>query len=126
MSNYYAVQVRIDDAGGSNFCEYSLIRHTVSYQTYANRPVAVETTKELKDWSQTGAIHCGIGKDTWNRWVIRREGDDISLWVRGNYLGTWSDSRFGANRYFGVGCTLYEGFTPSKPEYDNWSVELLP
>jgi hypothetical protein len=23
-----------------------------------------------------------------------------------------------------VGCTLFEGFTPSKPEFDNWSVVL--
>jgi hypothetical protein len=40
-------------------------------------------------------------------------------------LGSWKDSTYGANRYFGVGATLFEGFTPSKPEFDNWSVSLI-
>ena len=127
MSNYYAVQVRINDTGGSAACEYSLIRHTVSLQSIGyGRVVSIEGTKDLQGWRYTSAVHCGVGSTTWNRWKIRREGNEIKIWVRGNYLGTWTDSAFGANRYFGVGCTLYEGFTPSKPEFDNWSVELIP
>ena len=82
----------------------------------------------LQNWTSSSKIKCNVarGKESkdFDKWKIRREGDDITIWVNGDKLSTWSDDKFGANRYFGVGSTLYEGFTPSKPEFDNWSVVL--
>ena len=129
FDNYYALQVRINIEGGSSGdCEYSLIRHDKSLVGYGGI-ASVESTKNLQNW--TGAddqIHCGLRSRTntsWNEWRIRREGDEIKIWVNGKKLGTWEDSKYGADRYFGVGCTLYEGFTPSKPVFDNFSVEII-
>jgi len=122
FKEYYAVQVRINIVEDSSTCEYSMIRHTPT--------ASVAPTKFWQDWTYSDAIHCRLGSErpgaSWNHWVIRRENNDITVYVNGVHLGTWDDSKYGANRYFGVGCTLYEGFTPSKPEFDNWSVVLLP
>jgi hypothetical protein len=124
FSNYYAVEVRINTAGDRRDCEYRLVRHTVSQTGNAS----IESTKKLQDWTSVD-MHCGLRSEKsgtpWNRWRIRREGDEIRIWLNEAKLSTWHDSMFGADRYFGVGCTLFEGFTPSKPEFDNWSVVLL-
>ena len=117
FSDYYAIQVRINDVGDTPTCEYSVVKNAYG-------------TTYLQDWTYTSKINCRrrrVDSDVpWNDWKIQRDGKYITVWVSGNKLGSWKDSAFGANRYFGVGCTLYEGFTPSKPEYDNWSVALLP
>ena len=116
LSNYYAVRVQIDDV--IDRCRFSLVRYGGS------------GTKVLNGgWWDAPAIDCSERRDEgnapWNHWKIRREGDWIKVTVNGTFLGQWKDSSFGANRYFGVRSTLYEGFTPSKPEYDNFSVKLL-
>ena len=118
LTDYYAVQVRINTAvSGPPICEYSLARHGGG------------STVLLKDWTYLGSLHCERRRTDssaqWNHWKIRRENNDIILYLNGSYLGTWHDTWYGANRYFGVGATLYEGFTPSKPEFDNWSITVL-
>ena len=126
-SNYYAVEVRINVVGDSRSCAYRVVRHTSSLAS-ANGFTSITGDNVLKDWTDTSKIRCKIGKSnhdsSFDHWKIRRENDEITVWVNGEKLGEWEDSRFGANRYFGVGATLYEGFTPSKPEFDNWSVVL--
>lgn len=124
FENYYAVEVRINTAGDRRDCEYRVIRRTSSQTGIAS----IESIKELQGWTEVD-MHCGLRSEksgaSWNHWRIRRQGDELKVWLNDNRLGTWDDSMFGANRYFGVGCTLFEGFTPSKPEFDNWSVVLL-
>ena len=124
LSNYYALQVRLNTASDDD-CEYSLVRHTSSLMG----DNWILSTKTLQDWTESSHIKCGVRSDnsnaSWDHWKIRRDGDQIKVYANGNKLGTWEDSKFGANRYFGVGCTLYEGFTPSKPEFDDWSVARL-
>jgi len=123
FDNYYAVEVRINTAADRRDCEYRLVRRTSSQTSIAS----IETTKELQGWTAK-EMHCALRSEKssaqWNRWKIRREGSEIKVWLNDERLGTWEDSKFGADRYFGVGCTLFEGFTPSKPEFDNWSVVL--
>lgn len=118
FENYYALQVRVSDVGSENTCMYSLVKR-----------IAGHSTTKLQDWTYSGKIDCRERRDdndaSWNKWKIRREDDQIYVYINGHELGNWEDSRFGANRYFGVGATLFEGFTPSKPEFDDWSVELL-
>jgi hypothetical protein len=116
FSNYYAVRVMIDDI--KQRCKFSLVKHT-SFGT-----------EVLNDgWEDVHEIYCGERRDSpdtpWNHWRIRREDNWIKVHVNDTFLGEWKDTSFGANRYFGVRATLYEGFTPSKPEFDNFSVELL-
>ncbi len=115
--------MRINTAAGRRDCEYRLIRRTTTQTSIAS----IETIKELQGWTSI-EMHCGLRIENsgaqWNRWKIRREGSEIKVWLNDDRLGIWEDSKFGANRYFGVGCTLFEGFTPSKPEFDNWSVVL--
>lgn len=116
LSNYYAVRVQMNDI--HNICRFSLVRVTDDGTAVLNG-----------QWEDRRVIDCGerrYDSDTpWNHWVIRREDNWIQVHVNGTFLGEWKDSTFGANRYFGVRSTLFEGFTPSKPEFDNWSVELL-
>jgi uncharacterized repeat protein (TIGR01451 family) len=127
FDEYYALQVRINIVGDSRDCSYSLIRHTSSALA-EDGTLSVESDKTLQDWSYSSNINCNIGSkkrsSSFDHWKIRRENDEITIWVNGKNLGDWDDSKFGADRYFGVGATLYEGFTPSKPEFDNWSVVL--
>jgi uncharacterized repeat protein (TIGR01451 family) len=117
FSDYYAVQVRINDVGDPPICEYSVVKNSIG-------------TTYLQDWTGGSNIDCHPRRVNpnapWNHWRIQREGKYITVWANDKKLGSWKDSAFGANRYFGVGCTLYEGFTPSKPEFDNWSVTPLP
>jgi uncharacterized repeat protein (TIGR01451 family) len=117
---YYALQVRIDDNNWPPFCEYSLVRHDYNRQ--------VETTIYLESWDRVGDINCDAQRGDWNHWRIVRSGSTITIFLNGDPqpLGVWTDSTYGANRYFGVGATLYEGFTPSKPEFDNFRVTLVP
>jgi hypothetical protein len=87
------------------------------------------------DWRESDSIRCGVvlcdddgdscGTTGWNEWKIRREGSWISVEVNGDRLGKWRDrDPLGSDRVFGLGATNYEGFTPSKPVFDNFSVEL--
>jgi len=128
FEDYYALQVRINIVGDSRNCDYSVIRHTSSAVS-ASDVGSVAGDKVLQDWTRSSKIRCNLAKDnegkSFDHWKIRREGDTITIWVNGDKLDDWDDGKFGANRYFGVGATLYEGFTPSKPEVDNWSVVLL-
>jgi len=127
FDDYYALQVRINIVGDSRDCDYSLIRHTSSALA-EDGTVSVEGDKILQDWTGSSNINCNIGSkkgsSSFDHWKIRRENDDIIIWVNGKKLGEWDDSALATDRYFGVGATLYEGFTPSKPEFDNWSVVL--
>ena len=134
MSNYYAVQVRINDVGDL-ICEYSVVKQTSDSAASAAEEFfglpRVAGTRWMQNWTFSGSINCGIrnqnkGNRNWNHFVIRREGNGITVDVNGNRLGSWTDSAYGADRYFGVGATLYEGFTPGKPEFDNWSVVVIP
>jgi hypothetical protein len=106
----YAAEVRLNDITGK--CDFRMRKYTD------------DGGATLKSWQYEEAIDC---KDdpSWNQWTIRREDGWIIVHVNGKHLGSWRDSEFGANRYFGVRATLYEGFTPSKPEFDDWSVELI-
>lgn len=117
--SYYALQVRINTFG--DYCEYSLIEHK---QTRVS-----ESTDFLINWTKENGIYCGqqtrSTSKKWNHWEIKRDGSTIKIYVNGSLLATKSDSSYGANRYFGVGCTIYEGLTPSKPEFDNFKVTLL-
>ena len=119
--------MRVNIVGDSRDCDYSVIRHTSSALA-EDGTLSVESDKIMQDWSYSSDINCNIGSQkkssSFDHWKIRRENDEITIWVNGKNLGDWDDSKFGANRYFGVGATLYEGFTPSKPEFDNWSVVL--
>ncbi len=116
LSNYYAVRVQMNDI--NNICRFSVVRVTSGGTAVLNG-----------QWEDRRVINCGErrynSETPWNHWVIRREDGWIRVHVNGTFLGEWKDSTYGANRYFGVRSTLYEGFTPSKPEFDNWSVELL-
>jgi hypothetical protein len=127
FDNYYALQVRINIVGDSRDCDYSLVRHTSSALA-EDGTLSVEGDTYKQGWTGSSNIGCNIGSkkssSSFDHWKIRRENDEIIIWVNGKKLGEWEDSKFGANRYFGVGATLYEGFTPSKPEFDNWSVVL--
>jgi uncharacterized repeat protein (TIGR01451 family) len=118
FANYYSVDVLIDDPSVlPSHCSYRLYRHDDTGDHI------------LRDWRVSSAINCKVrSQDSdapWNHWRIRRENNWITLYVNNTELGSWYDSRFGANRYFGVGCTLYEGLTPSKPEFDDFSVESI-
>jgi hypothetical protein len=128
FDSYYAVKVRIDNpnkpSGKPPECEYRVYKH--------------EDGKDIiftdEDWRKSDSIHCGVvlcrdgescGSTAWNEWKIRREGNRISVEVNGDSLGSWKDNDpFGSDRVFGVGATNYEGFTPSKPVFDNFEVEL--
>jgi hypothetical protein len=127
FDEYYALRVRVNIVGDSRDCDYSVIRHTSSALA-EDGTLSVESDKTLQDWSYSSNINCNIGSkkksSSFDHWKIRRENGEIIVWVNGKKLGDWDDSKFGANRYFGAGATLYEGFTPSKPEFDNWSVVL--
>jgi len=84
----------------------------------------------IKDWKETSNIDCRVRSQAdntpWNHWKIQRENNWIIISVNDVELTRKYDTTFGTNRYFGVGATCYEGLTPSKPEFDNWSVEILP
>lgn len=116
FSEYYAVRVQMNDI--FNFCRFSIIKQTPGGTSVLNG-----------SWETPSALDCSerrFDSDApWNHWRIRRQDDSIVVHVNGKRLGSWKDSSFGANRYFGVRATLFEGFTPSKPEFDNFSVELL-
>lgn len=118
--NYYALQVRINTF--SDNCEYSLIEHKVTRGS--------GSTSYLVNWTKEDKINCGQQhrntSKSWNHWMIKREGSSIQIYVNGDLLATKSDSSYGANRYFGLGCTIYEGLTPSKPEFDNILVKVNP
>ena len=127
FDTYYSVKVLIDNpdkpTGEPPQC---------SFRLYKQEPGG---EKILHDWDPKDAINCGVlrcdgggcGDTSWNRWRITVDDGDIELRVNGTYLGTWSDNNpLGPNRVFGVGATLYEGLTPSKPVFDNWRVQLLP
>jgi len=119
FDKYYSVEVRANDAGSSLICEYRVVKGSNGSETELNG-----------GWSYSAEIHCGkrrtsTGNTSWNHWRIRRDDDWINVYVNGHHLGGWHDSSFGADRYFGVGATLYEGFTPGKPEFDDWVIELL-
>jgi uncharacterized repeat protein (TIGR01451 family) len=119
FSNYYALNVFIDDPSVlPSHCSYQLVRRDGDGEHI------------LKDWIPKSVINCRVRKQDsgtpWNHWKIRRENNWIIVSVNGTQLVSRYDATFGANRYFGVGCTLYEGLTPSKPEFDNWSVEPIP
>jgi len=119
-AEYYALQVRINTT--EDYCEYSVIRHDYSLLRH------IDSTEYLMSWTRDENISClerHAPDVPWNHWLIRREGTQIAIYVNDVKLGQWTDSHYGANRYFGVGATLYEGFTPSKPEFDNWSVVTL-
>ncbi|MGD8997423.1 MAG: fibronectin type III domain-containing protein [Anaerolineae bacterium] len=108
FDDFYAVQVRYNHGK----CDFSVVEDS--------------TDNYLAAWSYSSAIRCEEGDgEHWDRWKIRRKDNEITVWVNDTRLGKWTDSSYGANRYFGVGATTYEGFTPSKPEFDNWSVELI-
>jgi hypothetical protein len=119
FTEYYSLDVFIDDPSVlPSHCSYRLLRDDENGEHV------------IRDWRQEGEIDCRVRSQNnntpWNHWKIRRENNWITIYVEGEKLGSWHDSKFGANRYFGVGCTLYEGLTPSKPEFDNWSVKILP
>jgi hypothetical protein len=127
FENYYAVQVRINIEGSSDDCEYRVVEHKTSLAGYGM--YKIESENELQGWTDPGSIRCDVDKDAdgakWDNWKIRREGDEITLWINGDKEGPFEDDTFGANRYFGVGATIYEGFTPSKPVFDNFRVRLF-
>ncbi|MBN1316668.1 MAG: DUF11 domain-containing protein [Anaerolineales bacterium] len=119
--DYYALQVRINTKG--DFCEYSLIEHKET----SREP---ETTTYHINWVREDEINCGQQhrsntSKAWNNWKIKRDGSNIVIYVNGTKINEKSDSSYGANRYFGVGATVYEGLTPSKPVFDNFKVTLL-
>jgi uncharacterized repeat protein (TIGR01451 family) len=113
-----------------------------SYQVYKVYEEDGEFKKRIfHDFDKTDAIHCGVlhcgrdkkgadpddpcGDTRWNEWKIEVENGHIKVRVNGTHLGTWTDhDPFGPDRVFGVGATLYEGLTPSKPVFDNFEVEL--
>jgi len=126
FDSYYAVKVRIEDPQVTPLeCRYRVYKH--------------ENGKDedfhSDGWRESDSIHCGVvlcdedgdscGTTRWNEWKIEREGDWISVEVNGDLLGKWRDrDPFGSDRVFGLGATNYEGFTPSKPVFDNFEVEL--
>ncbi len=118
FDNYYSLDVMIDDPSVlPSHCSYRLVERDGGGE------------EEIKGWQQEGEIDCHVRTQAttpWNHWKIRRENNFITIYVNDEKLGSWYDSTFGTNRYFGVGATLYEGLTPSKPEFDNFSVEILP
>ena len=118
--DWYALQVRINV--DENFCDYQIMRH---WNTRG-----IESSKILNgDYSRSDDIKCDVRKSDsnakWDHWRIKYKDDKITLYVNDEKLGSWEDNHYGKNRYFGVGATLYEGFTPSKPIFDNWKVTLL-
>lgn len=120
FSSYYVLEVLIGDPSIlPSQCSFKVRRHDSNGADHI-----------LQDWWVRSEIDCRVRRQDsstpWNHWKIRRENNKITIYVNNKYLGSWNDSTYGANRYFGVGCTLYEGLTPSKPEFDNWSVEIIP
>ncbi|MCP4536114.1 MAG: DUF11 domain-containing protein [Chloroflexi bacterium] len=120
--NYYSLDVLIDDPSVlPSHCWYRVTRRLDS-----------SGTKELQDWERVAkeVIDCRVreqdSETPWNHFKIRREDNWITIHANGEELGSWYDETFGADLYFGVGATCYEGLTPSKPEFDNWSVIILP
>ncbi|MGD2145324.1 MAG: hypothetical protein PVH41_01360 [Anaerolineae bacterium] len=135
FDSYYSVKVFIDNpdkpSGKAPEC---------SYQVYKQEDDGDKLI--LHDFDETDAINCGVlhcgrsgskvdpddpcGDTAWNEWKIEVENGHIKVRVNGTHLGTWTDhdEPFGPDRVFGVGATLYEGLTPSKPVFDNFEVEL--
>jgi uncharacterized repeat protein (TIGR01451 family) len=132
FDTFYSVKVRIDNpdkpSGDPPKCEYRVYRHTD------------DGDKVLSSgfWNRSSSIRCGVvrcdggdscGDTAWNQWMIERDGpggEQIRVEVNGDLLlQTTDDDPLGPDRGFGVGATLYEGLTPSKPVFDNWSVRLL-
>lgn len=114
----YVLKVRqMDHLDPRSSCEYTLFRRGGGAYI-------------IQDWSYIPEIHCQDrsfnSSAPWNKWRIERDGNDIEIWVNNKKLGKWQDDDYKANRYFGVGATLYEGFTPGKPEFDNFEITLLP
>ena len=125
--DWYAMQVRYNSQTGN--CEYAVVRHYATRVVEGDAIRSIETTDYLQYWQAESTINCSARSTNssapWNHYKITRNGSDITVVVNGKTLGTWVDGNYGADLYFGVGATLYEGFTPSKPEFDNWTVELL-
>ncbi len=127
FDSFYSIKIMIYDPGNDNTCGYQVYGSNGSVNAFGE-----EIINELSNFTREDAINCGVrnhngsstGNTNWNKWRIRREGNKIKIYVNDNHLGTWTASAKN-HRYFGVGCTLYEGLTPSKPEFDNWSVKLL-
>jgi hypothetical protein len=127
FDRFYSIKIMIYDPGNDNTCGYQVYGSNGSVNAFGE-----EIINELSSFNREKAIKCGVrnhngdstGDTGWNHWRIRREGNKIKIYVNGKHLGTWTASAK-SHRYFGVGCTLYEGLTPSKPEFDNWSVKLL-
>lgn len=132
FNTYYSVKVRIDNpdkpSGDPPHCEYRVYKHTDGGDEIFGSEF----------WSRSSDIRCGVvrcqgddscGDTAWNQWTIERhgpEGEWIRVKVNGELLLEEKDEDpFGPDRGFGVGATLYEGLTPSKPVFDNWSVRLL-
>lgn len=126
FDSYYAVKVRIEDPKVTPLeCTYRVYKHDRGD----------DENFHSDDWRKSDSIRCGVvrcnddgdscGTTRWNEWKIRREGGWISVEVNGDLLGKWKDDDpLGSNRVFGLGATNYEGFTPSKPVFDNFEVEL--
>ncbi len=120
--NYYSVDVLIDDP--------SILPSHCSYRV--TKRVDGSGIIDLQDWTRVSnsVIDCHVrsqDSDTpWNHFKIRRENNWITVYANDVKLGSWYDDTFGANLYFGVGATLYEGLTPSEPEFDNFSVKIIP
>ena len=129
FDSYYAVKVRIDDPKQNPpECDFKVYKHTEDEELL------------FTDWTRSDSIHCGLvrcreddpddrcGSTNWNEWKIERDGENgkkIRVEVNGDFLGQWSDhDPLGSDRVFGFGATNYEGFTPSKPVFDQLEIEL--
>jgi uncharacterized repeat protein (TIGR01451 family) len=127
FDSFYSIKIMIYDPGNDNTCGYQVYGSNGSVNAFGE-----EIINELSSFTREDAINCGVrnhnggstGDTGWNHWRIRRESNKIKIYVNGKHLGTWTASAK-SHRYFGVGSTLYEGLTPSKPEFDDWSVKLL-
>ena len=117
FTEYYAVKTRIADSISPPICSFKIIRVDGSGE------------HTVRGWDYDPAQHCGKSSNNpnepWNHWVIERQNGHIRVYVNGKNVANAYDATFGANRYFGLGATLFEGFTPSKPEVDNWEIVAI-
>ena len=73
--------------------------------------------------SFSGAINAGTAS---NHLKVTRDGDQITLEVNGEVLGTVTDDKFGGMTGVGILTSPYRGESTSDARYDNFSVVSLP
>lgn len=106
-----------------NFDHYYIFEVNTDFQLYRLM------RRDLTDWHiivpETSSTSINTGTNT-NHLVVIRNGEDITLEVNGNELGTWSDGNIQGRTFMGLVTSPYDSNPTSDARFDNYSVSYLP